>query len=124
MNHIEIKQWPPFWLGWDKEEKWAESITPMDAFSFMPESSFTPLISREGRTNNTESALETEITGNESQVKQCVLQLTHYMIACENSPLFSLLTGGGEWRGERGLFSQVNYMSTFELTPTSLPVQN
>ena len=61
------------------------------AFSYMPESSFPPLISRDGRMNNTESALETEITRNESQVKKCVLQLTHYMIACENSHLFSLL---------------------------------
>jgi len=59
--------------------------------SYMLESSFTPLISRDGRTNNTENALETEITRNESQVKQCVLQLTHYMIACENSHPFSLL---------------------------------
>ena len=94
MNNTEIKQWPPFCLGWGEGGKGAESITPMDAFSYMPESSFTPLISRDGRTNNTESALETEITSNESQVKQYVLQLTHYMIACDNIHLFSLLAAG------------------------------
>ena len=53
-----------------REGRGAESITPMYAFSYMPESSFTLLISRDGRTNNTESALETEITRNESQIKQ------------------------------------------------------
>ena len=59
-------------------------------FRSLPESSFTPLILRNGRTNNWRpNVLEIN-----RRLNKCVLRLTHYMIACENSHLFSLLAAG------------------------------